>query len=212
MRIVMVVAALAALDGCGSGVRSRRDDVPHTLASSRRLHYVVAPAVAIPGEQGAVIAPGMTDELRRWVEVDMAQLGMDAEEDPGQAHDVEVRLALSMRRAGAQALGRGAMQVRADGRVLEVWSTAERAASPPDQLPRQLARELVDELACSPRVAAHADALYGRRTRPLRETAGRRAFVADEAPPPPLEGAGGGSYRTNLRCPESAPDAASRAR
>ena len=102
----------------------------------------------------------------------MAQLGLDADEDPGQAHDVEVRLALSVRRLGPQAVGRGAMQVRADGRVLEVWSTPEHA-SPPDELPRQLARELVEELACSPRVAAHADALYGRRTRPLRETTGR---------------------------------------
>jgi hypothetical protein len=210
---ILSVAALAVLaDGCGSELRSPRADVPRTLASSRRLHYVVLPVVPVPGEQGTAVAPAMTAELRRWVEADMARLGMDSDEDLAQAHDVEVRLALAVRRQGPQALGRGAMQVRADGRVLEVWSTAEHA-SPPEELPRQLARELVDELACSPRVAAHADALYGRRLRPLAETTGRRAFVADEAPMPPLEAAGGDpGYRTKLRCPETTPEAASRAR
>src|SRR5262245_42853110 len=108
--VIAVAGALATLAGCGAGLHSGRSDVPRTLASSRRLRYVVAPAVAVPGEQGVVIDRTMTDDLRRWVEADMVQLGLDAEEDPRQAHDVEVRLALSVRRLGPQAFGRGAMQ------------------------------------------------------------------------------------------------------
>jgi len=162
---------------------------PRNLVSERRLQYLVAsPAVVIaqPGADPAAGTSAPDERLQKWVRKYMTGLGFTVVDDPGGAFDVEVRLAEQARDMGRLVRERAAIQLVAGGRVLAQWETDEHI-EPPRRLAPTLARELIEKVINSPRVAEYADALYGRRTRPLRETVGRRSYVFDEGGAPPLE-------------------------
>jgi len=80
------------------------------------------------------------------------------------------------------------MWIMADGQLVDQIASAE-VIEAPDRLAAALSRDLVERLAASSRAAKYADALFGRRLRPLRDTVGRHAAGrGDEmAGVPPLE-------------------------
>lgn len=161
------------------------------LQSERRLQYLVAtPAAVMPDLASATKANaepvGADERLEHWVKKHMRVVGLNVVGDVTDAHDVELRLAVASREMGKLTRGQAAMQVIAGGRVLSQWKTDEHVESTRHFDP-ELARDLVAKLAHSPGLASYADSLYGRRTRQLNETVGRRAIVAEPDNPPPLE-------------------------
>ena len=70
------------------------------------------------------------------------------------------------------------MRVMADGKVVDEWSTGDHV-EPASGFARTLARELVEAMVHSARLAAHSDAATGRRT---------AVAAADQPPPPPPDG------------------------
>ena len=170
------------------------------LQSERRLQYLVAtPAAVMPDLASATKAGaepvGADERLQHWVTRHMRGAGFSVVSDAGEAHDVELRLAVEARPMGKLTRGRAAMQVIAGDRVLSQWKTDEHVESTRGFDP-ELARDLVAKLARSPGLASYADSLYGQRMRPLSETVGHRSIsINEQDSPPPLEQieAGGGT-------------------
>jgi tetratricopeptide (TPR) repeat protein len=118
----------------------------------------------------------------------MRELGLEVDGDPALGHDLTVYLSAGVQTVSRLARGRASLWVIADGQLLEQIESAE-VIEAPDRLADALSRDLVERLARSPRPAQYADALYGRRLRPLRDSVGRHAAGrGDEtAGVPPLE-------------------------
>jgi tetratricopeptide (TPR) repeat protein len=155
----------AGAAGCARG--ARRDQPLSTLESARRVRYAVAAEVA--GDASSLGPPGTTEQLRQWVAQYLAQVGLALVGDARGPHDVELRLSLSARGGSVLMYGTAAMLAMADGRTVDQWSTSEHV-EPASGFARALARDLVESLVHSPRLAAHADAASGG------------------APPPPAHG------------------------
>ena len=148
-----LLAGAAAAAACATGNRGKA--APVTLESARKLRYFVAPAVALDPNGGG--GPrGTPDQLRAWVAHYMNQVGLAVAADAQQPHDVEVQLALSAH--GALVLyGTGGMRLVADGQAVDQWTTGEHV-EPGGTFARAVARELVETMVHSTRLAAHADA------------------------------------------------------
>ena len=145
-----------ALAGCARG--AKRDQPLSTLESARRVRYAIAAEVA--GDPSSLGAPGTTAQLRQWVGQYLAQVGLAViSEAPGPG-DVELHLSLSARGGSVLLYGTAGMQATADGRPVDQWSTSEHV-EPAGGFARALARDLVESLVHSPRLAAHADAATG---------------------------------------------------
>jgi hypothetical protein len=175
--LLLLLAGAGAIAGCTTGNRGKAG--PVTLESARRLRYFVAPAVAVDPNGGG--GPrGTPDQLRAWVAHYMTQVGLAVAQDAQQPHDVEVQLALSAH--GALVLyGTAGMRLVADGQAVDQWTTGEHV-EPGGTFARALARELVETMVHSTRLAAHADA----------RTAGQPVMVAAVAAPQPAEAETGG--------------------
>ncbi|HET6149653.1 MAG TPA: hypothetical protein VFH68_19100 [Polyangia bacterium] len=153
LRLLMLAGALA---GCARGAKP--DQPLSTLESARRVRYVIAADIA--GDPGSLGPPGTTEELRRWVAQYMAQVGLALGGDARGSHDVELHLSLSARGGTVLMYGTAGMAAIADGRPVDQWSTSEHV-EPAGGFARALARDLVESLVHSQRLAAHADASAG---------------------------------------------------
>jgi hypothetical protein len=158
------------------------------LRSQRRLTYRLAGPVVV-AESGAVgAAPEIDKALRIDVRRDMRELGLEVDGDPALGHDLTIHLSASVQGVGRLARARASLWLMTDGQLLEQIRSDEVIESP-ERLSDALARNLVERLAQSPRTAEYANALYGRRLRPLRDTVGRHSLGrGDEmAGMPPIE-------------------------
>jgi hypothetical protein len=161
LAVPLAASALAA--ACATAGAPPRAEAPRTLRSERRLQFLLATPAPSPADLGAAVA----DE--------MAGLGLPIVRHADQRFDVEVCV------ASTPPGGATMWVLLADGSVLDQWSAEPGAARGP-------AHDLVAKLARSEQVSGYADSLYGRRLRPLRETVGRRSYIAgDHGGTPPLE-------------------------
>ena len=162
--------------GCGHAEQGTvGQQVPTALRSQRRLAYKLAMPVAITARPDRSFAVGLPHELRKHVTQDMRELGLDVDRHETVSHDLSVHLSVSVQAVGRLSRARAAMYVIAsDGQMLEQIDSDEIIESP-DRIGASLARDLVARLARSPRPAEYADAIYGHRLRPLRDTVGRHA-------------------------------------
>ncbi len=162
--------------GCGHTEQGTvGQPVPTALRSQRRLAYKLAAPVAITARPDRSYAVGLPHELRKHVTQDMRELGLDIDRHETVSHDLSVHLSVSVQAVGRLSRARAAMYVVAsDGQMLEQIDS-EEIIEAPDRIGEALARDLVARLARSPRPAEYADAIYGHRLRPLRDTVGRHA-------------------------------------
>jgi hypothetical protein len=190
------------------------------LRSQRRLTYRLAGPVVVAGLGAGGTVPGIDKALRSDVRRDMRELGLEVDGDPALGNDLTVHLSASVQDLGRLVRARASLWLMTDGQLLEQIRSDEVIESP-DRLSDALARNLVERLAQSPRTAEYANALYGRRLRPLRDTVGRHSLGrGDEmAGMPPIEMLNFGSEtrrpyqrtregRTELAPPATPPEAA----
>jgi tetratricopeptide (TPR) repeat protein len=173
----LLIAPLAIFAaGCGHSEQGTvGQPVPTALRSQRRLAYKLATPVAITAQPDRSFAVGLPHELRKHVTHDMRELGLDVDRDETAGHDLSVHLSVSVQAVGRLSRARAAMYViSSDGQMLEQIDSDEIVEAP-DRIGAALARDLVARLARSPRPAEYADAIYGHRLRPLRDTVGRHA-------------------------------------
>jgi len=173
----LLIAPLAiGAAGCGYTEQGTvGQPVPTALRSQRRLAYMLATAVAITAQPDRSYAVGLPHELRKHVTQDMRELGLDVDRHEAASHDLSVHLSVSVQAVGRLSRARAAMYViSSDGQMLEQIDSDEIVEAP-DRIGAALARDLVAKLARSPRPAEYADAIYGHRLRPLRDTVGRHA-------------------------------------
>jgi len=203
----LLLASLAiGAAGCGHTEQGTvGQPVPTALRSQRRLAYMLATPVAITAQPDRRYAVGLPHELRTQVTHDMRELGLDVDRQETAGHDLSVHLSVSVQAVGRLSRARAAMYVIAsDGQLLEQIDSDEIVEAP-DRIGAALARDLVARLARSPRPAEYANAIYGQRLRPLRDTVGRHAAgrgnYGDGMPPQEALNLGNryGVYDTTLR-------------
>jgi tetratricopeptide (TPR) repeat protein len=151
---LVILAGVAV--GCARG--AKRDQPLSTLESARRVRYVVAAEVA--GDASGLGPAGTTEQLRQWVAHYLAQVGLSLVGEARSPQDVELHLSLAARGGTVLLYGTAGMLAMAGGRTVDQWSTSEHV-EPASGFARALARELVESLVHSPRLAAHADAASG---------------------------------------------------
>lgn len=188
---VLLAGSLLAEAGCATTTSGSTTGSPAAttgLRSQRRLAYHLAGPVRVAETPGTALAVDLDRALRKDVRRDMRELGLEVDGDPALGHDLTVYLSASVQNVARLARGRASLWVVADGQLLEQIESAELIEAP-DRLADALSRDLVERLARSPRPAQYADALFGRRLRPLRDSVGRHAAGrGDEmAGVPPLE-------------------------
>ena len=150
----MLLAGVVA--GCARG--AKRDQPLSTLESARRVRYIIAADVG--GDANSLGLPDTTEQLRQWVAHYMSQVGLALVGGSPGPHDVELHLSLSARGGTVLMYGTAGLVAIADGRPLDQWSTSEHV-EPATGFARAVARDLVESLVHSPRLAAHADAASG---------------------------------------------------
>jgi tetratricopeptide (TPR) repeat protein len=179
-----LLAVLGLAGACGAPLvdhpgAARSPLAASELRSQRRLVYMLAPPVVITAQPSPSVGAGLPHELRTNVAQDMRELGLEVDRNPNNGHDLTVHLSASIQAVGQLTRARAAMYITADGQLLEQIDSAEIIEAPA-RMGSALARDLVARLARSPRAAEYADALYGRRLRPLRDTVGRHARGREE--------------------------------
>jgi hypothetical protein len=177
-----LVVFAGAVASCGRGA-TKHDQPLSTLEAARRVRYVLAADVA--GDASSLGPPGTSEQLRQWVAQYMAQVGLVLVGDARGPHDVELHLSLSARGGTVLMHGTAGMVAIADGRPVDQWSTSDHV-EPANGFARALARELVEALVHSPRLAAHADATTGSASPSAAPEGGVMipAVAASGAPPP----------------------------
>jgi tetratricopeptide (TPR) repeat protein len=172
--------------GCAHNTVPRQPATPSTLEAARRVHYLIAANVT--GDPTSLGPPGTTDQLRQWLGQYLAQVGLPPASNPPSPGDVELRLSLSARGGSVLLYGTAALVAVANGQVIDQWSTSEHV-EPATSFSRALARELVEALVHSPRLATYADAVSGGGPPSGAPPSGvtMTAMLAP-APPPPPEG------------------------
>ena len=190
-RRVSLVLALAAgvATGCArtNNNTPRAPSTPSTLEAARRVHYLVAASVT--GDPTSLGPPGTTDQLRQWLGQYLAQVGLPpAGSSPGPG-DVELRLSLSVHGGSLLLYGTAVMVAIANGQVIDQWSTSEHV-EPATSFGRTMARELVEAMVHSTRLATYADAASGGHPAPGAPSAGftMAAVALSPGPPPAREG------------------------
>jgi tetratricopeptide (TPR) repeat protein len=165
--------------GCARG--AKRDQPLSTLESARRVRYVIAADVT--GDANSLGPPGTPERLRQWVAQYLTQVGLALVGDSRGPHDVELHLSLAARGGTVLMYGTAGMVAMADGRPVDQWSTSEHV-EPANGFARALARELVESLVHSPRLAAYADATTGGASPTASAMGG--ALIPAVAVSPPL--------------------------
>lgn len=198
----LVCAALLCIGACSHEPGSEGAKAPEELVSGRRLHYLLSTPAAVMQDLATATKPDAVpiaadERLQKQVKKTMRAVGLTVVDDPQEAHDLEVRLAVQVNPAGRLARGMAAMQLNTNGKIITQWRTDEHV-EPAHEFDSAVARDLVQRLAKSQAVARYADSVYGPNTRPVRETVGRRDFGNEHGGTPPLEQvqAGGDSMRT----------------
>jgi TolA-binding protein len=187
----VVCAAALCIGACSHEPGGDGAKAPEELVSGRRLQYLVATPAAVMQDLSTATKPdaqpiAADERLQKQVKKMMRAVGLTVIDDPMNAHDVEVRLAVQVNPAGRLARGMGAMQLNTGGRVITQWRTDEHV-EPANEFDVAVARDLVQRLARSQGVAKYADSVYGPYTRPVRETVGRRDYGNVHGGTPPLE-------------------------
>jgi hypothetical protein len=186
--LVLVLAAGVAA-GCArtNNNTPRAPSTPSTLEAERRVHYLIAAAVS--GDPTGMGPAGTTDQLRQWVGTYLAQVGLPpAGSSPGPG-DVELRLSLSAHGGSMLLYGTAVMVAVANGQVIDQWSTSEHV-EPATSFARTMARERVEAMVHSTRLATYADGAAGGRSSPGAPPAGftMAAVALSPSPPPASEG------------------------
>jgi hypothetical protein len=181
----MLAAGVAA--GCArtNNNTPRTPSTPSTLEAERRVRYLIAAAVS--GDPTGMGPAGTTDQLRQWVGTYLAQVGLPpAGSSPGPG-DVELRLSLSVHGGSMLLYGTAMMVAVANGQVIDQWSTSEHV-EPATSFARTMARELVEAMVHSTRLATYADAAAGGRSSPGASPAGFTMAAMALSPGAPPEG------------------------
>jgi tetratricopeptide (TPR) repeat protein len=185
-RVWLPLAIFAGVSaGCARNAAAPRQPATlSTLEAARRVHYLIAASVT--GDPTSLGPPGTTDQLRQWLGQYLAQVGLPPASNPPGPGDVELRLSLSARGGSVLLYGTAALVAVANGQVIDQWSTSEHV-EPATSFSRALARELVEALVHSPRLATYADAASGGRTPSGAPPSGvtMTAMLAPSPPPPP---------------------------
>ena len=189
-RVSVVLALVASVvAGCArtNNNTPRGPATPTTLEAARRVHYLIAASVsADPTGMGP---PGTTDQLRQWVGTYLAQVGLPpAGSSPGPG-DVELRLSLSAHGGSMLVYGTAGMIAVANGQVIDQWTSSEHV-EPATSFARTMARELVEAMVHSTRLATYADSASRGRAAPGAPPQGftMTAMALAPGPPPALEG------------------------
>ena len=186
--LVLVLAAGVAA-GCARTNNNvpRTPSTPSTLEAERRVRYLIAASVgADPTGMGP---PGTTDQLRQWVGTYLSQVGLPPAGSSPAPGDVELRLSLSAHGGSVLLYGTAVMVAVANGQVIDQWSTTEHV-EPATSFARTMARELVEAMVHSTRLATYADSASGSRSAPGAPPPGftMTAMALAPPPPPPVEG------------------------
>jgi tetratricopeptide (TPR) repeat protein len=175
--------------GCaGGGGAAQRNGTLPTLDAARRVRYWIPPGVA--GDPASAGPAGTGDQLRYWVAQYMAQVGLPLAEDARHPYDVELHLMLSARGGSLLLHGTGAMLATIDGKAVDQWTTGDHV-EPAGNFARAVARDLVEAMVHSTRLAAQADARSGGRA-PAPEGAGTSMVIPAVAMSSGPAPAGGG--------------------
>ncbi len=148
----------------------RAPATPSTLEAARRVHYLIAASVS--GDPTGMGPPGTTDQLRQWVGTYLAQVGLATGEQLPGPGDVELRLSLSAH-GGSVLLYGTAVHGRGRERAGDRPVVDQRARRAGDVVRAHLARELVEAMVHSTRLATYADAASGGRAAARRAAVGR---------------------------------------
>ncbi len=191
MRPVPLVIVLAAgvAAGCNhnNATAARGPATPSTLEAARRVRYLIAATVS--GDPTGMGPHGTTDQLRQWVGTYLAQVGLPpAGSSPGPS-DVELRLSLSAHGGSVLLYGTAVMAAVANGQVIDQWSSSEHV-EPATSFARTMARELVEALVHSTRLATYADSASGGHSAPGAPAPAytMTAMALAPGPPSPPEG------------------------
>ncbi len=151
------------------------------------MHYLIAAGVG--SDPTGMGPPGTAEQLRQWVGTYLAQVGLPpAGSSPGPG-DVELRLSLSAHGGSMLVYGTAAMVAVASGQVIDQWTSSEHV-EPATSFARTLARELVEAMVHSTRLATYADSASGGRAAPGAPSSGftMTAMALAPVPPPSAEG------------------------
>jgi len=187
-RVSLVFALFAGIcAGCAHNTAPRQPATLSTLEAARRVRYLIAAGVT--GEPTSLGPAGTTDQLRQWLGQYLSQVGLPPAANPPSPGDVELRLSLSARGGSVLLYGTAALVAVANGQVIDQWSTSEHV-EPATSFARALARELVEALVHSARLATYADTVSGGPSAPGAPPSGvtMNAMALAPAPPPPPEG------------------------
>jgi hypothetical protein len=186
---LLLVLAAGVAAGCArtNNNTPRAPSTPSTLEAERRVHYLIAASVS--GDPTGMGPAGTPDQLRHWVGTYLAQVGLPpAGSAPGPG-DVELRLSLAVHGGSVLLYGTAVMVAVANGQVIDQWSTSEHV-EPATSFARTMARELVEAMVHSTRLATYADAASGGRPAPGAPPTGftMPAVALMPGPPPAPEG------------------------
>jgi hypothetical protein len=149
---------LSAACSTGGGAAAQRGNTIPTLEAARRVRYWIPPNVA--GDPGGAGPAGTDAQLRYWVAQYMAQVGLPLAEDERHPYDVELRLMLSARGGALLLHGSAGMTAMMDGQMVDHWTTGDHV-DPAGNFARSVARDLVEAMVHSARLAAQAEARSG---------------------------------------------------
>jgi hypothetical protein len=167
---------------------------PRTLIAEQRARFAIVGAVSVISAPGLIVPSSIPDELREWVQRYMDQVGLRVVGEPGQPHELDVSLTLAVNGAAVLMRGNAAMDIRVGPRPVEKLATEERI-DPANGFGRSLARDLVEALVHSARVADAADTAVAKDAGPAVAggppgTAGARSPTETPTPAPGPVGAG----------------------
>ncbi len=174
----------------GNLVQSHTEEpqAPSTLIAEQRARFAIVGAVSVISAPGLIVPSSIPDELREWVQRYMDQVGLRVVADPGQPHDLDITLTLAVNGAAVLMRGNAAMDIRVGPQPIEKLATEERI-DPANGFGRSLARDLVEALVHSARVADAADAAVAKDAAPGPTVAGsppRTAGARSPTEAPPL--------------------------
>ena len=188
---VWLVFAVAASFGAGCARTNnntpRGPTTPSTLEAARRGRYLIAASVS--GDPNGMGPAGTPDQLRQWVGTYLSQVGLPpAGSAPGPG-DVELRLTLSAHGGSLLVYGTATMAAVANGQVIDQWVSSEHV-EPATSFARTMARELVEAMVHSTRLATYADSASGGRAAPGAPPPGftMATMALAPGPPPATEG------------------------
>jgi hypothetical protein len=184
---VSVGVSAGVFAGCAHDATARQPATLSTLEAARRVHYLIAGSVS--GEPTSLGPSGTTDQLRQWLGQYLNQVGLPPAGNPPSPGDVELRLSLAARGGSMLLYGTATLAAIANGQVIDQWTTSEHV-EPATSFARAMARELVESMVHSARLATYADSVSGGHSMPGAPSSGvtMTAMALAPGPLPPPEG------------------------